>query len=150
MTQEEDQGKGRTGTKPQERRSEEELGSRQRKRKVGVMGGRKECRWGVHGTKEAATDQVLHFFQLVSGKCYVGCVVRLEINRTTQSFFYSQSQESSRQSSICKHPPISGQCGFSCSSNSRKRTASVCVCQGPPTRVLYPPRPVPLSQRTPE
>lgn len=59
MTQE-DQGKGRAGTKLQERMFEEELGSRQSKRKVGRGGGRKrECRRGVQGTKEAATDQFL-------------------------------------------------------------------------------------------
>lgn len=111
MTQEEDrERKGRAGTKPQERRFEEELGSRQRKRKVGATGGRRKgCRRGVHRTKETDTDQFLHFFQLVSGKCYVVCVVRLEINITTQPLFYfllSHKKAAGRSLSAPLHPSL--------------------------------------------
>lgn len=142
-------GKGRAGAKPQERRFEEELGSRQRKRKLRAMGeegSRKGCRRGVHGTKEAATDQFLHFFLLVSGKCYganVVCVVRLEVNITTQSFFcFLFSHKKAAGRALSAPPTHLWAVWLQLLLQQQKETASVCVCQGPPTRVLHPPRPV--------
>lgn len=57
-----------------------------------------------------------------------------------QSFFYfllKHKKAVGRSLFIWAPTPISRQCGFSCSSNNRKRT-SVCICQGPLIRVLLP------------